>query len=156
MYTLFHTGWHETILFQTWCTDSWPGLCVACVAVAAVAATLEAVKSLSASVSESYQPTSVSTPLLVRHSEELLNLSSTPPERGERFHSVRFLFERQHVIRTLLHIIQMTLGYILMLIVMTFNVSLLLSVITGSSVGNFVFSSRKSYRVTSPVETDAK
>ena len=72
----------------------------------------------------------------------------------------RWRFERQYVIRTLLHVIQVTLGYILMLVVMTFNVSLVLSVVAGSAVGNFVFSCRKSYRatarVTFPIQTVAK
>ncbi|MRB67774.1 hypothetical protein GH825_30940, partial [Bacillus thuringiensis] len=77
-----------------------------------------------------------STPLLGKQGEKLLNLSSKPPDDGGRHHCVGLPFERKHVVCTLLHVVQMTLGYTLMLIVMTFNVSLMVSVVVGSSVGN--------------------
>ncbi|KAI0241848.1 hypothetical protein LSAT2_017516 [Lamellibrachia satsuma] len=159
MYRFLHIGWQETILFQTWCTNSWLGLCVACLAVAAVAVLLEGIKSLSSSVSQSHLHTSMSTPLLINNSDKSVHISTKPAERGERQHHVRGLFERQHVIHTLLHVVQVTLRYTLMLVVMTFNVSLLLSIVVGSSVGNFIFSWRQTSRAATPPKhrkTDAK
>jgi len=48
-----------------------------------------------------------------------------------------------HFVLTGLHMVQMTLAYFLMLIVMTYNTWLCLSVIFGSTVGYFLFGWRK-------------
>lgn len=43
-----------------------------------------------------------------------------------------------HGIQTLLHLLQVTLGYMLMLCVMSFNVWICLGVIAGSTLGYFI------------------
>lgn len=48
-----------------------------------------------------------------------------------------------HLILTILHMVQMTLAYFLMLIVMTYNSWLCASVVVGSTVGYFLFGWRK-------------
>ena len=48
-----------------------------------------------------------------------------------------------HFVLTALHMVQMTLAYFLMLIVMTYNTWLCLSVIFGSTLGYFLFGWRK-------------
>jgi len=48
-----------------------------------------------------------------------------------------------HFVLTALHMVQMTLAYFLMLIVMTYNTWLLLSVLFGSTLGYFLFGWRK-------------
>merc|ERR1712156_1412670 len=48
-----------------------------------------------------------------------------------------------HFVLTGLHMVQMALAYFLMLIVMTYNTWLCLSVIFGSTVGYFLFGWRK-------------
>jgi len=49
------------------------------------------------------------------------------------------LFNKAHFIQTLLHIIQIGISYLLMLIFMTYNVWLCLSVIAGAGLGYFLF-----------------
>ena len=44
-----------------------------------------------------------------------------------------------HVIQTLLHMLQVTVSYFLMLIVMTYNVWLFIAVILGAGAGYFLF-----------------
>lgn len=48
-----------------------------------------------------------------------------------------------HFVLTILHMVQMTLAYFLMLIVMTYNSWLCASVVVGSTVGYFLFGWRK-------------
>ena len=48
-------------------------------------------------------------------------------------------FSYDHIVQTLLHLIHVFMGYILMLIVMTYNVYLLLAVVFGFSFGYFLF-----------------
>ncbi|CAK1583910.1 unnamed protein product [Parnassius mnemosyne] len=49
-----------------------------------------------------------------------------------------------HIIQTLLHIVQSTASYILMLVFMTYNVWLCIALILGLAVGYFFFGWRKS------------
>ncbi|KAI9563951.1 CTR1 [Daphnia sinensis] len=52
-----------------------------------------------------------------------------------------------HYIQTALHLLQMIISYFLMLIVMTYNVWLFISVILGCTVGYFFFGWRKGFLV---------
>ena len=65
------------------------------------------------------------------------------------FYSVcrRRLYFLHHLVQTLLHLVQFTLGYMLMLIAMTFNVWLFVSVVVGASLGYFLFNYRQSLNV---------
>ena len=44
-----------------------------------------------------------------------------------------------HIIQTLLHMLQVTISYFLMLIVMTYNVWLFIAVVLGAGTGYFLF-----------------
>jgi len=48
-----------------------------------------------------------------------------------------------HGIQTLLHVIQVTVSYMLMLVFMTYNVWLCLAVVIGAGLGYFLFSWRR-------------
>ncbi len=52
-----------------------------------------------------------------------------------------------HYIQTILHLVQLVLSYFLMLIVMTYNVWLFISVILGCTVGYFLFGWQKGFLV---------
>lgn len=52
-----------------------------------------------------------------------------------------------HHLQTLLHLVQLVLSYFLMLIVMTFNVWLFISVVLGCTVGYFLFGWQKGFLV---------
>ena len=49
------------------------------------------------------------------------------------------LLSGSHFIQTLLHIIQMTMSYLLMLVAMTYNSYLFLAVVLGAGMGHFLF-----------------
>lgn len=49
-----------------------------------------------------------------------------------------------HLLQTLLHVLQVTLSFVLMLIFMTYNVWLCLMVVLGAGVGYFLFCWKKS------------
>ena len=53
------------------------------------------------------------------------------------------MFSIGHLMLTALHLVQFTLAYILMLIVMTYNTWLCLATVLGSTVGYFLFGWRK-------------
>ena len=49
----------------------------------------------------------------------------------------------EHILSTILHLVQISLAYILMLIVMTFNTWLCLAVVIGSTLGYFLIGWKK-------------
>lgn len=55
----------------------------------------------------------------------------------------RSIWNRHHFLQTILHGIQVVLGYMLMLAFMTYNVWLALAITLGAMVGYFIFGSRK-------------
>lgn len=70
--------------------------------------------------------------------QELVEIQMIPPH-GFMATSWRYqMFSKCHLIQTALHILQMAISYILMLVVMTFNVWLFLAVILGFGAGYFV------------------
>merc|ERR1719376_800630 len=52
-------------------------------------------------------------------------------------------FSRHHLLQTAMHLIQVTIGYFLMLIAMTYNVWCFLAVILGSGIGYFLVGWRR-------------
>merc|ERR550532_2165169 len=70
--------------------------------------------------------------------QDLVEIQMIPPH-GFMATSWRYqMLSKCHLVQTLLHIIQMTISYLLMLVVMTFNVWLFLAIILGFGVGYFV------------------
>ncbi|XP_064163123.1 probable low affinity copper uptake protein 2 [Anguilla rostrata] len=60
--------------------------------------------------------------------------SLTPPDRDPT-HKKSWLM---HILQTCVHVVQVTLGYLLMLCVMSYNVWIFLGVIVGSLIGYFL------------------
>jgi copper transporter 1 len=52
---------------------------------------------------------------------------------------VDYLTDNYHLIQTFLHLLQITVSYILMLIAMTFNLWLLLAIVLGAACGYYCF-----------------
>nr|XP_029716705.1 high affinity copper uptake protein 1-like [Aedes albopictus] len=50
-----------------------------------------------------------------------------------------FMTDKLHILQTLLHLIQVSVSYILMLIVMLFNLWLCLAIVSGAAVGYYFF-----------------
>jgi len=55
----------------------------------------------------------------------------------------RNMMSLAHATQTLLHVIQVTVSYMLMLVFMTYNVWLCLAVVIGAGVGYFLFAWRR-------------
>ena len=55
----------------------------------------------------------------------------------------RRMLSLAHAIQTLLHVIQVTVSYMLMLVFMTYNVWLCLAVVLGAGLGYFLFGWRR-------------
>ncbi|XP_058444377.1 high affinity copper uptake protein 1-like [Malaya genurostris] len=70
----------------------------------------------------------------ILRTKELQTLASSGT-RNMRYH----LTSKLHVIQSVLHLIQVSVSYVLMLIVMTFNLWLCLAVVSGAAVGYYFF-----------------
>ncbi|VDP92021.1 unnamed protein product [Echinostoma caproni] len=55
-----------------------------------------------------------------------------------------------HLLQTFLHMIQMFISYMLMLIVMTYNVYMLIAVLLGFTLGYYIFSRNRPLMLRSP------
>ncbi|KAF8570240.1 hypothetical protein P879_06285 [Paragonimus westermani] len=67
-----------------------------------------------------------------------------------QFRRIGRFFDGLHVLQTLLHLIQMFVGYMLMLIVMTYNVYMLIAIMAGFTVGYLIFARRRPLLLRSP------
>ncbi|CAH1787105.1 unnamed protein product [Owenia fusiformis] len=123
----FHIGHEETVLFSFWKITTLGDLIGSSIGIFFLAVLYEGLKAL-----RKY---------LLRN-----GTNSHPKKRAER--STRnatrslqqpTLFSLDHILQTLLHIIQITLSYFLMLIFMTYNVWLCIVVTLGAGAGYFVF-----------------
>lgn len=65
--------------------------------------------------------------------------SNIAPENVDQDTILQRIFNKSHILQTILYIIQIILSYLLMLIVMTFNYWLFVAVILGSGIGYFLF-----------------
>jgi len=70
--------------------------------------------------------------------QEIITISKNNRELTVKSYSSRLL-SQGHVIQTLLHMLQITISYLLMLVFMTYNSWLCLSVVLGAGVGYFLF-----------------
>lgn len=65
--------------------------------------------------------------------------SGTPLTGNDEKRLAEYLKDKFHIIQTLLHLIQVSVSYLLMLIVMTYNVWLCLAVVLGAACGYYLF-----------------
>ncbi|XP_055525214.1 high affinity copper uptake protein 1 [Wyeomyia smithii] len=115
----FHGGSCEIILFPKWATTETGQFVGACFGFFLLALLYEALK--------------FSREMLRRKE---LNAGGTPyATKTLRQH----LTSKFHILQSVLHLIQVSVSYILMLIVMTFNLWLGLAVVSGAAIGFFFF-----------------
>lgn len=112
----FHLGIGDRLLLKNWILDSYSKFTIACILIAILGLCLEFIKFLRARCNCS------SNQSCQTGSED--NNSLNRRQGMKRRLLIRF-------IPVLLHILQLTLSYILMLIAMTYNVWLILSIIFG-------------------------
>ncbi|XP_785308.1 high affinity copper uptake protein 1 [Strongylocentrotus purpuratus] len=136
MQMTFYLSTKVTILFEQWAVNSVGGLIGSCIAVFVLAMFYEGLK--------------VGRELLLRRSVVNVRYHSQQISKG----SETFLTETHnageaqllswgHVIQTLLHVVQVTLSYFLMLIFMTYNGYLCIAVVMGAGTGYFIFGWKK-------------
>ncbi|EDW59048.1 protein SLC31A2 [Drosophila virilis] len=162
---IFHCSDRETILFKFWTTDSTTSIVLSCLVVFIMAILYEALKCYREWLKKcnkkrleggENRPRSIltqlssipSTPI----SEAALSMAEqfppplpvaapTAPENSRAGPAAPWL-SPMHWYQTLLHMIQVTISFLLMLIFMTFNVWLCIAVVLGAGVGYYIFFAR--------------
>ncbi|XP_041482041.1 high affinity copper uptake protein 1-like [Lytechinus variegatus] len=127
-----HFGTTETILFQKWSTSNIGGLLGSCLVVMVLAVLVEGLVVLRKYLSKKYA-TNIRHRMLEMEANESSRLVEEQAEGQIRF------FSWSHLILTALYGLQTLAFYLLMLIAMTFNVYLLMSIVIGASIGYFMF-----------------
>lgn len=151
MKNYFYATVHATILFQDWHTMTWAELFGSCIAVAVLAALYEGLKvgreylDLKFAFKSKVNVTTMhcACPNSDDRSRETGDsktcvINVDVPNKEDR-KSVDRIFNRGHVIQTLLHFVQLWISLCLMLVFMTFNVYLCLGVTVGGAIGYFCF-----------------
>ncbi|TNN11417.1 High affinity copper uptake protein [Schistosoma japonicum] len=167
----FNTDLHYTLLFSSWIIDTVGKAIVACFGSFIFAIIYEALESLRQNlllraacnnrcgrVENSYGGPSCpgcQNPSDTNSNKGYLN----PVESNEEVHvsvlqnsyyeKLRSYCTRYHLIQTMLHMIHAFMGYMLMLIVMTYNVYLLLAVLFGFTLGYFLFAQNRALLIRS-------
>jgi copper transporter 1 len=155
MMMYFHGGFNEVILFDFWRISTLAGLIGSMVGCFIMGVLYEGIKS--------YREHWMNGAFHAVNYNQVGNQQRKPPgvEQGVNANgessrtgdnisdqdSVKIIETKMislaHFVLTALHMVQMTLAYFLMLIVMTYNTWLCLSVIFGSTLGYFLFGWRK-------------
>lgn len=142
----FHTGYCESVLFDSWRITSIGGLVGSIIGIVIMAALYEGLKYyreyLFWKTYNALQYRSVTVP----------NEKNVVAEDNRIVHMVDEVIHKQpptmmswmHLFQTLLHIVQIVLSYFLMLIFMTYNVWLCCAVVLGAAIGYFLFGWKKS------------
>ncbi|XP_047133875.1 high affinity copper uptake protein 1 isoform X1 [Hydra vulgaris] len=124
-----------TILFKGWKSKNSGEMAASCFALMVLAIMHEAVKCLRETLKNNEKPEMYE----VLQKEQMYLLWSPNILRKK-------IFNLLHLTQTLLHMVQMTLSYMLMLAVMTYNAWLLIAILIGSAIGYFIFAHKKLQR----------
>ncbi|XP_026289611.1 high affinity copper uptake protein 1 isoform X2 [Frankliniella occidentalis] len=123
----FHFGVMETVLFKGWQVGGVSTLLLSCVGIFFMAFIYEGIKY--------YRENLLWKTYNALH-YRAVDGNAVPDAEN---HKTPKMFSQKHVVQTCLHIVQLTVSYLLMLIFMTYNVWLCLAVVAGSASGYFVF-----------------
>ncbi|XP_014251551.1 high affinity copper uptake protein 1 isoform X2 [Cimex lectularius] len=137
MMMTFHFGYNEAILFDFWNVSTIAGFISSFIGIFVVSLIYEGIKY--------YREYLFWENLNNTHYKSVTNgraRSSSLPGGVEPITSPR-IWSWFNAMQTMLHMLQMTISYLLMLIFMTFNVWLCLAVVLGSSTGYFFFGWKK-------------
>ncbi|XP_055644491.1 high affinity copper uptake protein 1 isoform X2 [Toxorhynchites rutilus septentrionalis] len=157
----FHGGCNETILFEQWKIDSPLGLLWSMLLIFIMAALYEGLKYYREHLfwktynALQYRPVTVSEKssrngTSGNNNEDIANGGGDDGTRvvhmvGEVIHKQPpTMISAMHLYQTFLHILQVTLSFLLMLIFMTYNTWLCVAVVSGAALGYFLFGWKKS------------
>ncbi|XP_055695629.1 high affinity copper uptake protein 1 [Lutzomyia longipalpis] len=130
MQMIFHLGHCEAILFKSWTVSEVGGFVGAAILIFVVAVLYEGLKYLREKLYYDAHQMEFSQQDKEGSTQNLRNTSK--PIRQQ-------IFNKAHIIQTFLHLIQVSVSYALMLIVMTYNVWLFLAVVLGACAGYLFF-----------------
>jgi len=135
MQMFFTAGTHTTILFQGWKTENAGQLFGSMIAIFVLAIIYEVLK---------YWRETLEITYMTRLKNRMINISPVggAGTQGDQNCSYSFL-SQHHLTQTLMHLVQITIGYFLMLIAMTYNLWCFLAVILGSGAGYFMVGYRR-------------
>ncbi|KAJ7339558.1 hypothetical protein OS493_005959 [Desmophyllum pertusum] len=145
---VFHVSTEGILLFQDWRLNSTTVLFGACLSTFLITALYEGLKM--------FRQWLVSRPLrlLIKNIWQSRSTSEDIPDNEDassnketlQQHAVRYPRQSRrwrseiHILQTFLHMLQVFMGYVLMLIVMTYNTWLGVAVLAGAGVGYMAFS----------------
>jgi len=150
----FHGGCNEVILFDFWKISTVGGLVGSMIGCFLLGILYEGLKfyreflmAKGFSSSVPYNNVMVSARDSEGGSEEnsITSAPATPPRRNSSAIKVlqTSMLSKTHFLQTLLHLVQMTLSYFLMLVAMTYNTWLFGAVVAGAATGYFLFGWKK-------------
>ncbi|CAF0948920.1 unnamed protein product [Brachionus calyciflorus] len=138
MMMVMHAGLKEIIVFPGWKTQTLSELIGSCVALMFIAILYEGLKLVRDKVTEKK---------IFNHKRGKIDINDSKGEIG-RIKSRPSYFESllslDHLIHTILHVLQFTISYFIMLAFMTYNYWLCLSILIGIGIGFFFFGLRRS------------
>lgn len=159
----FHGGYNETILFEQWKIDSLSGLLWSMLLIFIMAALYEGLKYYREYLfwktynALQYRPVTVTEKssgngTVGNNNESAPNGGGSGDDGSRVVHMVGEVIHKQpptmlsamHLFQTFLHILQVTLSFLLMLIFMTYNTWLCVAVVLGAALGYFLFGWKKS------------
>eukprot|EP00096_Caligus_rogercresseyi_P003103 TRINITY_DN1568_c0_g1_i1.p1 TRINITY_DN1568_c0_g1~~TRINITY_DN1568_c0_g1_i1.p1 ORF type:complete len:204 (-),score=63.95 TRINITY_DN1568_c0_g1_i1:106-717(-) len=151
MMMYFHGGYEEVILFDFWRISGIGGLILSMIICFLIAILYEAIKFTREVVFRKYNAPFIE-PAKQGHDSDLKGLqSSSRDEEDPSKPKIRlalvfknYIWSKSHLILTLLHTLQVIVSYLLMLIFMTYNSWLCLSVVLGTAAGYFIFGWKRS------------
>ncbi|RIA89868.1 Ctr copper transporter family-domain-containing protein [Glomus cerebriforme] len=117
------------IIFSWWRVNNIGFLILSCFIIAALAASFEFLRFILRKYDSSIYSSSHSQLQEGRDTEEI---------QSQNNDEIRITFVQQ-LVRTLIHTFQVTLSFLLMLVFMTYNGFLMISVIVGAAIGYFFF-----------------
>ncbi|XP_032683727.1 high affinity copper uptake protein 1-like [Odontomachus brunneus] len=118
----FHGGLTETVLFRGWSINDAQGMVGSVIGVILLSALYEGLKSY----------------------RDYLYVRTACIKRKQKKSRHSLLFSGIHLFQTLLHVIQVVLGYFLMFIFMTYNYWLCIAIGVGTALGYWLFAWEKS------------
>ncbi|RNA32773.1 high affinity copper uptake 1-like [Brachionus plicatilis] len=135
MMMIMHSGLKEIIVFPGWKTNNLIELLVSCIALMIIAILYEALKLFRDRITASK--------LVKRHKVEMESSTSKTQCSTKQQSYKEKLLSTEHFIQTILHVIQFTISYFIMLAFMTYNYWLCLSILIGIGIGFFFFGVRR-------------
>ena len=124
MQMYFHLGYHEIILLRNWHTTNSTQLIGAVIGIIILGCVYEALKGI--------------------RNDLFIKAAQARKLQQGKLSKCSSICSSVHLAQTALHGLQLLIGYILMLIFMTYNVYLCMAVVVGGTFGYWLFSADKS------------